>query len=126
MTKKTFNIVIASITIVSLLAAFALTSMSMEISKNKATNKARSEVLGTWTDTANPQMIIQFTNENQYKVMGETQATYVVDPNNSIITLSFLPDFGGMNQYYTYGFNDNHSQLIMTNVDTGESISYTR
>lgn len=126
MTKKTFNLVLAGITIVALLAAFALTSMSVEISKNKATTKAKTEVLGTWTDVNNPQMIIQFTNEDQYKVMGQTEATYNVDPNNSIITLSFTPEYGGMNQYYSYGFADNHSQLIMTNVDTGEIIQYTR
>lgn len=126
MAKRTFNIVLAVITIISILAAFALTNMSMQISKNKVASKAKEEILGTWTDTTNPQMIIQFTNDNEYKVMGQTQATYSVDPNNNIITLKYTEEFGGMTEYYTYTFNSNHSEVTLSNVDTGQAILYSR
>lgn len=126
MSRKAFNIVLTIITLTSLVAAFALTSMSVQISRNKATNKAKEEVLGTWTDTLNPQMIIQFTNENEYKEMGQVQATYSVDPNDATITLQYLPDLGGETKRFNYAFNSNHSQLTLTNLDTGESILYSR
>ena len=126
MSRKAFNIVLTIITLTSLVAAFALTSMSVQISRNKATNKAKEEVLGTWTDTLNPQMIIQFTNENEYKEMGQVQATYNVDPNDATITLQYLPDLGGETRRFNYAFNSNHSQLTLTNLDTGESILYSR
>ena len=126
MSRKAFNIVLTVITLVSLLAAFALTSSSVQISRNKADNQAKEEVLGTWTDTLNPQMIIQFTNENEYKEMGQVQATYSVDPNDATITLQYLPDLGGETKRFNYAFNSNHSQLTLTNLDTGESILYSR
>lgn len=126
MTRKTFNIVLAVITIVSLLCAFALTSMSVQISRNKATNKAKEEVLGTWTNVTKPQMIIQFTSDNEYKVMGEVQATYIVDPDEAIITLEYTPEMGGMIENYSYVFNSNHSQLTLTNIETGEATLYSR
>lgn len=126
MSRKTFNIVLTIITVVSLLTAFTLTSMSIQISRNKATNKAKEEILGTWTDIANPQMIIQFTSENEYKVMGQIQAIYSVDPNNSIITLNLVDELGGNTEYYEYVFNSNHSQITLTNVDTGVSTVYSR
>lgn len=126
MAKRTFTIVLAVITIISLLAAFALTSMSVQISKNKATSKAKKEILGTWTDTANPQMIIQFTSDNDYKVMGQLQATYIVDPNNDIITLNYTEEFGGATEYYEYTFNSNQSEVTLVNVDTNVATLYTR
>ncbi len=126
MSRKTFNIVLTVITLVSLLAAFAITSMSVQISRNKAVNVAKEEVLGTWTDTLNPQMIIQFTNDNEYKEMGQTLAAFSVNPNDSTITLDYLPELGGETKRYNYAFNSNHSQLTLTNLDTGESVLYTR
>ena len=126
MSRKAFNIVLTVITLVSLLAAFALTSTSVQISRNKATNQAKEEVLGTWTDTLNPQMIIQFTSENEYKEMGQVMATFTINPEDSTIVLTFLPDYGSEVRRYNYAFNSNHSQLTLTNLDTGESILYSR
>ena len=126
MSRKTFNIVLTVVTVISLIAAFALTAMSVQISRNKATNIAKEDILGTWTDTTNPQMIIQFTSENEYKVMGQVQATYSLDPSNSILTLTFTPEAGGQVDNYNYAFSTNHSQLSLTNLNTGESVLYSR
>lgn len=126
MSKRTFNIVLAVITVVALLAATALTSMSVEISKNKATSKAKTQLYGTWTDVSNPQMIIQFNDDEEYRVMGQTQAHFQVDPNNSILTLNYTPEQGERTEYYSYGFDPNHSQLTLKNVDTGQEIVYSR
>ena len=123
MTSRQFNYVVAGITILSLLAAFALTSISVEISKNKATNQAKQTVLGTWTDTTNPQRILQFTNENEYKENGVTMAEFKVNPNDSTITLDY-PD--GNQQIYGYALSPNHSELTLTNTQDGTSIVYSR
>ena len=126
MTKKQLNIALAVITLASLLLAFGLTSVSASISQNKVENKAKEEIVGIWTDSTNPQMIVQFTNNNVLQVMGTDAAVYRVNPDSQTVTLKYGEDYGNKEMVYAYTLNDEHTQLVMTDNATGQSITYTR
>lgn len=126
MTKKQLNLALVIIIVGALLAAFGLTGLSRQISQNKAESRARAQVLGTWTEVDNPQNIIQFTDDGQYKVMGQTVAKYSVDPDNSIITLRYDAGNGSRSEYYSYAFDAEHAQMTVQNVDTGQVVLYRR
>lgn len=126
MDKKRFTIIMVIITAAALVSAFGLTRVSASIAKAREANAVKEEIIGTWTDSANPQMVIQFTKDDVVKMMGSDVATFTLDSQAATLTMNYSADFGSKTVVYNYAISEDQKQLTMTDTATGVATVYVR